>query len=214
MVNWHLWEPFGAPLWRCRCISKWWMIHGDVCVHPTFQNIHPNSSFKSEPNMYWAAALPATRPKTTQSKSELPPKRLLPCTPPATCQGENLWKSAWNLWGWSQVAWGSCFLFFFWGWRAKDAKKHLIFEERASRMFLPGKAMICPGTSGAMKENPAKNSAASVAYKRTHVILPFAYWEGWQFNPNFNTINCNSLLQLSFWIFCFQIQSRRFRRES
>ena len=129
MVNWHLWEPFGAPLWRCRCISKWWMIHGDVCVHPTFQNIHPNSSFKSEPNMYWAAALPATRPKTTQSKSELPPKRLLPCTPPATCQGENLWKSAWNLWGWSQVAWGSCFLFFFGGGEQK-MQKNTSFSKR------------------------------------------------------------------------------------
>merc|ERR1711966_583814 len=37
----------------------------------------------SAPMMYLAAALPATRPKTTQSKSELPPRRLLPWTPPA-----------------------------------------------------------------------------------------------------------------------------------
>merc|ERR1719190_213341 len=36
------------------------------------------------PNIHLQAALAATRPKTTQSSSELPPKRLLPCTPPAT----------------------------------------------------------------------------------------------------------------------------------
>merc|ERR1719231_602842 len=35
------------------------------------------------PNMYCAQNRPATRPNTTQSRSELPPRRLLPCTPPA-----------------------------------------------------------------------------------------------------------------------------------
>merc|ERR1719254_241242 len=39
-----------------------------------------NSSFA--PNIHLQAALAATRPKTTQSSSELPPRRLLPCTPP------------------------------------------------------------------------------------------------------------------------------------
>merc|ERR1712159_713203 len=37
----------------------------------------------SAPDMYLEAARPATRPKTTQSRSELPPRRLFPCTPPA-----------------------------------------------------------------------------------------------------------------------------------
>merc|ERR1719188_1768429 len=41
-----------------------------------------NSSFA--PNIHLQAAWAATRPKTTQSSSELPPRRLLPCTPPAT----------------------------------------------------------------------------------------------------------------------------------
>mmetsp|Transcript_65422 Transcript_65422/g.191450 ORF Transcript_65422/g.191450 Transcript_65422/m.191450 type:complete len:251 (-) Transcript_65422:445-1197(-) len=41
-------------------------------------------SFMLSPNMYLVHALPATRPKTTQSNKELPPRRLLPCTPPAT----------------------------------------------------------------------------------------------------------------------------------
>merc|ERR1719330_1851013 len=41
-------------------------------------------SFISEPNMYSAACRPETRPKTTQSSNELPPKRLLPWIPPAT----------------------------------------------------------------------------------------------------------------------------------
>ena len=40
-------------------------------------------NFPSLPNMYFAQFLPATRPKTTQSRSEFPPRRLLPCTPPA-----------------------------------------------------------------------------------------------------------------------------------
>merc|ERR1712023_155576 len=35
------------------------------------------------PKVYFTAALAATRPKTTQSSKELPPRRLLPCTPPA-----------------------------------------------------------------------------------------------------------------------------------
>merc|ERR1712039_469319 len=39
-------------------------------------------SFLSEPNMYSAACRPETRPKTTQSSKELPPKRLLPWIPP------------------------------------------------------------------------------------------------------------------------------------
>merc|ERR1719492_498398 len=42
-----------------------------------------NWNLPSAPKMYLHAALPATRPKTTQSNKELPPKRLLPCTPPA-----------------------------------------------------------------------------------------------------------------------------------
>merc|ERR1711972_39244 len=36
------------------------------------------------PNIHLQAALAATRPETTQSSKELPPRRLLPCTPPAT----------------------------------------------------------------------------------------------------------------------------------
>merc|ERR1712203_908978 len=35
------------------------------------------------PNIHLQAALPATRPTTTQSNKELPPRRLLPWTPPA-----------------------------------------------------------------------------------------------------------------------------------
>merc|ERR1719379_2123939 len=38
----------------------------------------------SAPNVYLHAALPATRPKTTQSNKELPPRRLFPWMPPAT----------------------------------------------------------------------------------------------------------------------------------
>merc|ERR1712003_568154 len=48
----------------------------------------PESSFKDVstilPFMHCTQCLPATRPKTTQSNNELPPRRLLPCTPPAT----------------------------------------------------------------------------------------------------------------------------------
>merc|ERR1719379_3390674 len=40
-------------------------------------------NFPVLPNMYVAQCRPATRPKTTQSSSELPPRRLLPWTPPA-----------------------------------------------------------------------------------------------------------------------------------
>mmetsp|Transcript_23652 Transcript_23652/g.53902 ORF Transcript_23652/g.53902 Transcript_23652/m.53902 type:complete len:211 (+) Transcript_23652:214-846(+) len=40
--------------------------------------------FMSAPSMYSAHALPATRPKATQSSKEEPPRRLLPWTPPAT----------------------------------------------------------------------------------------------------------------------------------
>ena len=40
--------------------------------------------FALSPNMYIAQAAPATRPKTTQSRRELPPNRLLPCASPAT----------------------------------------------------------------------------------------------------------------------------------
>merc|ERR1719382_197113 len=42
------------------------------------------TGLQSAPSMYLVAARPATRPKTTQSSSELPPRRLFPCTPPAT----------------------------------------------------------------------------------------------------------------------------------
>jgi aspartate oxidase len=35
-------------------------------------------------DQHFAASLAVTRPKTTQSSRELPPSRLLPCTPPAT----------------------------------------------------------------------------------------------------------------------------------
>ena len=171
----------------------------------TFQHniIHP--SFKSEPNMYWAAALPATRPKTTQSKSELPPKRLLPCTPPATCQGENLWSFLPGIFGGVHKLLGDVASFFLGGVESKRCKKSS-FSKRGH----PGcvyLAKLYAWYKWAMKENAAKNSAASVAYKRTHVILPFAYWEGWQFNPNLIiSINCNSLLQLSFWIFAFKFR--------
>jgi len=41
-------------------------------------------SFIFEPSMHLAACLPATRPNTTQSSKELPPRRLFPWTPPAT----------------------------------------------------------------------------------------------------------------------------------
>merc|ERR1719346_679057 len=41
-----------------------------------------NSSLS--PNIHLQAAFAATRPKTTQSRRELPPKRLFPWTPPAT----------------------------------------------------------------------------------------------------------------------------------
>ena len=67
---------------------------------------------------------------------------------------------------------------FFWGWRAKDATKTPHFRREGIQDVFTWQSYDMPGTSGAMKENPAKNSAASVAYKRTHVILPFAYWEG------------------------------------
>eukprot|EP00438_Fugacium_kawagutii_P006679 Skav219091 [mRNA] locus=scaffold1574:117257:118510:- [translate_table: standard] len=53
-------------------------------VRPPPVTSRRSTSFMSAPNMYLAAALPATRPKTTQSNRELPPKRLLPWTPPAT----------------------------------------------------------------------------------------------------------------------------------
>merc|ERR1712050_666140 len=36
------------------------------------------------PNIHLQAAFAATRPKTTQSRRELPPRRLFPWTPPAT----------------------------------------------------------------------------------------------------------------------------------
>ena len=112
----------------------------------TFQHniIHP--SFKSEPNMYWAAALPATRPKTTQSKSELPPKRLLPCTPPATW-----WWKICDLFCLESL--GVCtsclgmLLPFFWeGWRAKDAKSPHFPREGIQDVFTWQSYM--PGTSG------------------------------------------------------------------
>eukprot|EP00438_Fugacium_kawagutii_P021097 Skav205920 [mRNA] locus=scaffold123:789634:789903:- [translate_table: standard] len=40
-------------------------------------------NLSSFPKVNLHAAFPATRPKTTQSSSELPPKRLLPWMPPA-----------------------------------------------------------------------------------------------------------------------------------
>merc|ERR1711966_108373 len=43
-----------------------------------------STDFTLSPSMYLAQSSAATRPKTTQSRSELPPRRLLPCTPPAT----------------------------------------------------------------------------------------------------------------------------------
>merc|ERR1719329_924584 len=43
-----------------------------------------STDFTRSPSMYFAQSSAATRPKTTQSRSELPPRRLLPCTPPAT----------------------------------------------------------------------------------------------------------------------------------
>ena len=54
---------------------------------------------------------------------------------------------------------------FFWGWRAKDAKKHLIFEERASRMFLPGKAMICLVQVGQWKKTLQKTPLPALHIK-------------------------------------------------
>merc|ERR1712226_1309746 len=51
---------------------------------PPPDNSIKETSLMLEPNMYLAQCLPATRPNTTQSNKELPPKRLLPCTPPAT----------------------------------------------------------------------------------------------------------------------------------
>mmetsp|Transcript_29630 Transcript_29630/g.74647 ORF Transcript_29630/g.74647 Transcript_29630/m.74647 type:complete len:235 (+) Transcript_29630:986-1690(+) len=53
-------------------------------VRPPPESSASEVSFTSLPSMYWAQALPATRPKTTQSNREFPPSRLLPCTPPAT----------------------------------------------------------------------------------------------------------------------------------
>merc|ERR1712107_98154 len=44
---------------------------------------HERNSSRA-PNIHLQAALAATRPKTTQSRSELPPRRLFPCTPTAT----------------------------------------------------------------------------------------------------------------------------------
>ena len=73
---------------------KIWTSHNFNLAAGAFSaaNPPPDSSLRSmflnlSPSMYFAQWFPATRPETTQSKRELPPKRLLPWTPPATSPG-------------------------------------------------------------------------------------------------------------------------------
>merc|ERR1712045_2458 len=51
---------------------------------PPPESVMSEVSLTPAPSMYFAQCLPATRPNTTQSSKEFPPRRLLPCTPPAT----------------------------------------------------------------------------------------------------------------------------------
>jgi len=53
-------------------------------VRPPPERSNNETSFMSAPSMYRQQAWPATRPNTTQSNRELPPRRLFPWTPPAT----------------------------------------------------------------------------------------------------------------------------------
>ena len=59
-------------------------LHGDHAVSRDMPREAVNTAFTLSPNMYFAQAALATRPKTTQSRREVLPNRLLPCTPPAT----------------------------------------------------------------------------------------------------------------------------------
>merc|ERR1711997_882856 len=80
--------PLGTPMVFLFMLSSY---EPPACFEPsTFPERPPpdNSarevSLMSSPSMYFAHAFPATRPNTTQSRSEFPPRRLFPCTPPAT----------------------------------------------------------------------------------------------------------------------------------
>merc|ERR1719198_1666803 len=65
-------------------VEPWDGLPATSPVRPPPERSLREVGFTSAPIMYLAQCLPLTRPKTTQSRREFPPRRLFPWTPPAT----------------------------------------------------------------------------------------------------------------------------------